>query len=93
MLPLFFQLKMFLQNAQHCEKYGAEILWRDTVLKKETMRKLCLSTKFPDQGIRWNYGVLRGARPLLEFGNLLNPFTANASFLYPLNTSENLKVF
>ena len=25
----------------------------------ETMRKLCLSTKFPHQGIRWNYGISR----------------------------------
>ena len=25
----------------------------------ETMRKLCLSTKFPHQEIRWNYGILR----------------------------------
>ena len=25
----------------------------------ETMRKLYLSTKFPHQEIRWNYGILR----------------------------------
>ena len=25
----------------------------------ETMRKLCLSAKFPHQEIRWNYGILR----------------------------------
>ena len=25
----------------------------------ETMRRLCLSTKFPHQEIRWNYGILR----------------------------------
>ena len=25
------------------------------------MRKLCLSTKFPHQEIRWNYGILRSA--------------------------------
>ena len=24
----------------------------------ETMRKLCLSAKFPYQEIRWNYGIL-----------------------------------
>ena len=29
----------------------------------ETMRKLCLSTKFPHQEIRWNYyGVLRSVK-------------------------------
>ena len=26
----------------------------------ETTRKLCLSTKFPYQEIRWNYGIFRG---------------------------------
>ena len=25
----------------------------------ETMRKLCLSTKFPHQESRWNYGIFR----------------------------------
>ena len=25
----------------------------------ETMRELCLSTKFPHQEIRWNYGILQ----------------------------------
>ena len=25
----------------------------------ETMRKLCLSTKFPHQEIKWNYGIFR----------------------------------
>ena len=27
----------------------------------ETLRKLCLSTTFPHQEIRWNYGILRSA--------------------------------
>ena len=29
----------------------------------ETLRKLCFSTKFPHQEIRWNYGILRGDQP------------------------------
>ena len=28
----------------------------------ETMRKLCLSEKFPHQEIRWNYGILSSVR-------------------------------
>ena len=36
------------------------ILWKGTVSESpETMRKLCLSAKFPHQEIRWNYGTLR----------------------------------
>ena len=31
----------------------------------ETMRELCLSTKFPLQGIRWNYGILRSDHVIL----------------------------
>ena len=27
----------------------------------ETMQKMCLSTKFPHQEIKWNYGILRSA--------------------------------
>ena len=44
---------------------GLEILGKRTVstnsLSKlpETMRKLCVSSKFPHQEIRWNYGILR----------------------------------
>ena len=34
----------------------------------ETMRKLCLSSKFPHQEIRWNYGILRnGTYRFTEF--------------------------
>ena len=36
----------------------------------ETMRKLCLSTRFPHQEIRWNYGILCSeccAKDLLKF--------------------------
>ena len=47
---------------KHCVKYrnftqfpGVEILWNSP----ETMRKLCLSTKFPHQEISWNCGILR----------------------------------
>ena len=35
----------------------------------ETMRKLCLSTKFPHQEIRWNYGILRSVE-LVKLGKL-----------------------
>ena len=38
-----------------------EILWKGAV-SPETMRKLCLSTKFPHHEIRWNYGILRSFR-------------------------------
>ena len=46
----------------HCEFPGVEILWKGTVStvsgeSPETMRKLCLSTKFAHQEIRWNYGI------------------------------------
>ena len=30
-------------------------------ISPETMRKLCLSTKFPHHDIRWNYCILRSA--------------------------------
>ena len=30
----------------------------------ETMRELCLSTKFPQQEIKWNYGILLSVRQL-----------------------------
>ena len=32
----------------------------------ETLQKLCLSTKFPYQEIRWNYGIFRCAHLLLS---------------------------
>ena len=44
-----------------------EILWKTTVFvvlddPLETLRKMCLSTTFPHQEIRWNYGTLRNAK-------------------------------
>ena len=33
------------------------LLWKSDT--PETMQKLCLSTKFPHQEIRWNYRILR----------------------------------
>ena len=43
-----------------------EILWNVIVSEPkfctETMRKLCLSTKFPHQEIRWNQGIFRSVR-------------------------------
>ena len=44
-----------------------EILWKDSFFivsggSPETMRKLCLSTKFPHQEIEWNYWILRSGR-------------------------------
>ena len=36
---------------------GMENLWKGELA--ETMRKLCLTTRFPPQEIRWNYGILR----------------------------------
>ena len=38
----------------HCVKYR-----NFTKFSPETMRKLCLSTTFPYQEIRWKYGILR----------------------------------
>ena len=39
----------------------------------ETIQKLCLSTKFPYQEIRWNYGILRSATNILPLeSNLKN---------------------
>ena len=55
---------LFFDGNVHCEKYrhftwfpGVEVLRKGTV--SETMRKLCLSAKFPHQEIRWNYGIFR----------------------------------
>ena len=38
------------------ERHSFRIVLGDS---PETMQKLCLSTKFPDQKIRWNYGILQ----------------------------------
>ena len=35
----------------------------------ETMRKLCFSTKFPHQEIRWNYGILRSDLCIIRIHN------------------------
>ena len=45
-----FLLWKFCGNAQ---------LWKDTGKTPGTLRKLCVSTKFPHHEIRWNYGILR----------------------------------
>ena len=37
----------------------------------ETMRKLCISTKFPHQEIRWNFGILRSEYNWLRFKTVL----------------------
>ena len=39
-----------------CKK--SQINWKLTY-SPETIRKLCLSAKFPHQEIRWNYGIFR----------------------------------
>ena len=46
----------------HCVKYHNFTLFPGVNSLSdllETMRKLCLSTKFPLQEIRWNYSILR----------------------------------
>ena len=42
------------QNDQNLDA-PSPLVWESP----KTMRKLCLSTKFPHQEIRWNYGILR----------------------------------
>ena len=61
----------FMKSNCHCEKYcnfawfiGVEILWKGTVLTwfRAIRPKLCenfLFAKFPQQEIRWNYGIFR----------------------------------
>ena len=57
---VFQSLNMMIINSKnnlsknHCVKYG-NFTW----FPSETMRKLCLSTKFPRHEIGWNYGILR----------------------------------
>ena len=41
------------------ERYSFRIVLGES---PETMRKLCLSTKFPHLEIRWNYSILRSVR-------------------------------
>ena len=50
-----------------------EILWKGTVSavlgnSPETTRKLCLSTKFIYQEIRWNYDIFRSVKQWLLLG-------------------------
>ena len=62
-------INSLLYNALCCVKYHnftqfhgvRHSLWKGTVSgdSTETMRKLCLSTKFPHHEIMWNYGILR----------------------------------
>ena len=64
-------INSLLYNALCCVKYRnftqfhgvRHSLWKGTVSgdSTETMRKLCLSTKFPHHEIMWNYGILRSA--------------------------------
>ena len=51
----YFHLISWCEN--FVEKYSFRIVSGES---PETMRKLCLSTKFPHQKIRWNYSILRG---------------------------------
>ena len=42
--------------------------WHTAKNPPETMRKLCLSTKFPHHEIRWNYGIFRsGTQSLILY--------------------------
>ena len=35
------------------------LMWKFSGDSTKTMQKLCLSTEFPQQEIRWNYSILR----------------------------------
>ena len=49
-----------------------EILWKGTVsASPETMRKLCLSIKFPYQEIRWNYSILHSVCDIVTLNHCL----------------------
>ena len=48
------------------ERHSFRIVWGES---PETMRKICLSTKFPHQ-IRWNYGVFRSDHFRISFDTL-----------------------
>ena len=48
----------------------------------ETMRKLCLSTKFPHQKIRWNYGIFRSALMNLRYFSYIELDTNQISHQY-----------
>ena len=46
---------------------GKEILWKHSFCNlSQTMRKLCVCTRSPDQKIRWNYGILRSEETTLQ---------------------------
>ena len=56
---------------EFCEKAQFRIVSGES---PETMRKLCISIKFPHQEISWNYGILRGfhipfpySRPVFQY--------------------------
>ena len=68
----------------------------------ETMRKLCLSTKFPHLEIRWNYGISRSdlfypyftqfkelPSPILNF---LNFFSGDGTPTHPLKILKNIPI-
>ena len=47
------------------EKLIWDLKWSiESSESSETMRKLCLSTKFPHQEIRWSYGIFRSEQLL-----------------------------
>ena len=55
-----FMNKEFSKAIMHRSKLRINFVRNRSIGESpETMRKLCLSTKFPHQEIRWNYGILR----------------------------------
>ena len=55
-----FLVWKFCEKAQFPHSFGRA---------RKIMRKLCLSTKFPHQEIRWNHGILRSAKHKRSWSN------------------------
>ena len=56
LLHKVLQLYLISWGGNFVERHSFHIVLVDSL---KTLRKLCLSTKCPQQEIRWNYGILR----------------------------------
>ena len=58
-----------------------------------TLLHTCSVPKDKDQWALGKWTRCKNSTNSLHFPNFINPFVPNASFLYPLKISENLRVF
>ena len=70
----------------HCENTVISpnsLVWKFCGNSSKTMRKLCLSTKFPHQEIKWNYSIFRS---VIYFGNTFRKWcTISGIWMFFLN--------